>query len=205
MASRWFPGGQVSVRPRTGWIFLFFTTLVTVPVFVAAFVPLRATTAAIAVTALTLTATAYIYFVAPRVVVGEDAIRVENSWREHVVPWGALVDIETRFNLTLVTTTGKIHPQAAPSPGGLSAMRSRRDPDRATAHVKGQRAGAVRPGDLPSSLSGSLAAVIRGHWQDLDEAGSLEPGETPTTSPRVMHLALTLGGLALSFVLWLLA
>ncbi len=205
MASRWFPSGQVSVRPRTGWIFLFFTALVTVPVFIGAFVPLRATTAAIAVTALTLTVAAYIYFVAPRVVVGEDAIRVENSWREHVVPWGALVDIETRFNLTLVTTTGKIHAQAAPSPGGLSVMRSRPDRDRATARVNGQRAGAVRPGDLPSSRSGSLAAVIRGHWQDLDEAGSLDPDDTPTTSPRVTHLALTLGGLALSLVLWLLA
>lgn len=205
MASRWFPGGQVSVRPRTGWVFLFFTALVTVPIVIAAFVPLRATTAAIAVTALTLTVIAYIYFVAPRVVVGEDSIRVENSWREHVVPWGAIVDIETRFNLTLVTSTGRIHAQAAPSPGGLSAMRSHPDPDRATARVSAQRAGAVRPGDLPSSLSGSLALVIRGHWQDLVEAGSLNPGDAPTTSPRVTHLALTLGGLALSIVLWLLA
>ena len=205
MASRWFPDGPLRVRPRTGWVFLFFTSLVTVPVLVAGFVPVRSSTAAIAATALTLTVTAYIYFVAPRVVVDEDAIRVENSWREHVVPWGALVDVETRFNLTLVTTQGRVHAQAAPSPGGLSAMRNRPDPDAATARVSARHGGAVRPGDLPNSLSGALAAVIRGHWQDLVEAGSLDHGETPTTSLRVTHLALTLGGSALSVVFWLLA
>lgn len=205
MASRWFPDGPISVRPRTGWVFLFFTMLVTAPVGIAAFVPVRSTTAAMAVTALVLTAIAYIYFVAPRVVVGEDVIRVENSWREHVVPWGALVDVETRFSLTLVTAQGRIHAQAAPGPSGLMAMRGRPDHDAATARVNAQRSGPVHPGDVPNSLSGSLAAVIRGHCQDLLEADALETGEQARTSPRVTHLALTLGGLALATVLWLLA
>ena len=204
MPSRWFPEGPITVRPRTGWVFLFFTMLVTVPVGIAAFVPLRSTTAAIATTALVLTVVAYIYFVAPRVVVGEDAIRVENSWREHVVPWGALLDVETRFSLTLVTAQGRIHAQAAPAPAGLISRRSRPDEAAAGPPTSPPRSGPVGPGDLPNSLSGALAAVIRGHWQDLVEAGTLVPGEPATTSPRVIHLALTLGGSALAMVLWLL-
>ncbi|MCA1782666.1 MAG: PH domain-containing protein [Dermatophilaceae bacterium] len=205
MASRWLSGGPVVARPRTGWVFVFFTMLVTVPIFASAFMPVRSSSAAIATTAMAITVIAYIYFVAPRVVVDEEAVRVENSWRSHVVPWGAIIEVETRFNLTLVTPQGAVHAQAAPSPGGLSAMRSRPDPDRATTRVQAQRGGAVRPGDLPSSLSGSLALVIRGHWQDLVEAGSLDTAARLTTTPRLTHLALTLGGLALSAVLWLLA
>ena len=205
MASRWLPEGPIRVRPRTGWSFLACTVLVTGPVLVGSFLPVRPTTPAIATFALSATAIAYIYFVAPRIVVAEDAIRVQNSWREHVVPWGALVDIETRFNLTLVTPEGRVHVQAAPSPGGLTAMRSRPDHDRATTRATGRAGGAARPGDLPSSLSGALAAVIRGHWQDLVESGAIDPGQRVETSPRVTHLALSIGGPALGLVLWLLA
>ena len=205
MASRWFPDGPIRVRPRTGWVFLACTLLVTGPVLVSAFTPVRSTTPAIAALALSATALAYIYFVAPRIEVGEDAIRVQNSWREHVVPWGSLVDVETRFNLTLVTAEGSVHVQAAPSPGGLTAMRSRPDRDRATTRATDHGGGAVRPGDLPSSLSGALAAVIRGHWQDLVEAGAIDPGQRVQTSPRVTHLSLSIGGPALALVLWLLA
>lgn len=205
MTSRWFPDGPIRVRPRTGWVFLACTLIVTGPVLVSAFQPVRSTTPAIAVLAVSMTAIAYIYFVAPRIVVDEDAILVQNSWREHVIPWGALVDIETRFNLTLVTADSRVHVQAAPSPGGLTAMRSRPDRDRATTRATGPGSRAVRPGDLPSSLSGALAAVIRGHWQDLVEAGAIDTGERVQTSPRVTHLSLSIGGPALALVLWLLA
>jgi hypothetical protein len=205
MTSRWFPEGPISVRPRSGWVFLFFTMLVTVPVGVAAFFPPRSTTAALATTALVVTVIAYIYFVAPRVVVGEDAIRVENAWREHVVPWGALVDVETRFTLTLVTAQGRIHAQAAPGPSGLTARRRSPDEEIATERVGSQGPGAVHSGHQPTSLSLALASVIRGHRRDLVEAGALDPGEPVTTSPRVTHLALTLGGLALVLLLWLVA
>ena len=205
MASRWLPDGPIRVRPKTGWVFLACTMIVTGPVFVAAFMPVRPTTPAIATLALSATAVAYIYFVAPRIVVAEEAIRVQNSWREHVVPWGALVDIETRFNLTLVTPEGRVHVQAAPSPGGLTAMRSRPDRDRATTRATGHAGGAARPGDLPSSLSGALAAVIRGHWQDLVETGAIGTDYRVQTAARVTHLALSIGGPALALVLWLLA
>lgn len=207
MTSRPLPTGSLTVRPRAGWVFLFFTMLVTGPVLVAAFVPVRATTAAIAVTAVALTVLSYIYFVAPRVVVAEDAIRVENPWRTHVVPWGSLVDVETRFDLTLVTTRGKVHVQAAPTPSARSAMRGRVDP--AGAGV-GAGAGARRGGGAPGAAStgndaASVADVILERWQDLLASGTLDEAAEPVTTPRVTHLALTLGGLALAAVLWLLA
>ncbi|HHU10376.1 MAG TPA: PH domain-containing protein [Intrasporangiaceae bacterium] len=205
MASRWLSNGPISIRHRVGWVFVGFTLLVTGPVFAAAFVPVRPTTAAIAVTAIVLTVISYIYFVAPRIVVAEEAIRVENSWREHTVPWGALIDVDTRFQLTLLTAQGAVHVQAAPSPGGFSAMRAKADEDFATSRVSRQRGGALRPGDLPNSPSGALASVIRGHWQDLVESGAIDTAQVSATRLRVAHLVLTLGGVALAVILWVLA
>ena len=84
-------------------------------------------------------------------------------------------------------------------------MRSRPAQDRATTRATGPAGGAARPGDLPSSLSGALAAVIRGHWQDLVETGAIGTDHRVQTTARVTHLALSIGGPALALVLWLLA
>lgn len=186
MASRRLPTGPVTARPRSGWVFLGFTLLVTVSFLMAAFAPVRSSTPALATLAVVVSAIAYIYFVAPRLVIDDEAIRVENSWRTHVVPWGALVEVETRFGLVLVTAQGTVHVQAAPSPG-LSALRRGGDPDRGTG----------RPG--------SPATLIRDHWQALRDAGALDPSAEVTTRPRVTHLSLTWGGAALAAVLWVLA
>lgn len=205
MASRWFPRGPVQARHRSGWVFVVLVLVVAVPTVIGAFMPVTRLTAAVVATALVAVAIAYVYFVAPRITIDEEAITVDNPWRRHVVPWGALVDVSTRFHLTLVTADGPVHALAAPSPGGFSAMRAKPDQDSRTARVHRQGAGGVRPGDLPNHSSGQLATVVRGHWQDRVEAGNLDPSEVATTTPRVGNLVLTLGGLALVVALWLLA
>ena len=186
MASRRLPTGPVTVRTRSGWVLLGFTLLVTVSFLLAAFSPVRSTTPALATAAVVVSVIAYIYFVAPRLVIADDAVRVENSWRTHVVPWGAIVGVETRFGLALVTSEGTVHVQAAPSPG-LRAMRRGAEPERSTGEP------------------GSPATLIRDHWQGLRDDGALDPDAEVTTLPRVTHLSLTWGGPALAAVLWLLA
>lgn len=192
-------------QARSGWVFLAATLLITVPILVSAFLPVRPASLAVAVSALVVSAIAYIYFVSPKVTVTDESILVQNPWREHTVPWGALIDVDTRFQLTLVTPQGRVHALGAPSPGGFSAMRAKPDRDRTTREVQTRQAGGMRPGDLPGSASGSMALVIRGHWQDLVEAGTINTSEKLSTRPRVVHLAVTLGGLALVGGLWLLA
>lgn len=179
--------------------------VVALPTAVGAFLPVTRLTAAVVVTALVAVAITYVYFVAPRITIAEEAITVDNPWRSHVIPWGALIDVNTRFHLTLVTAEGPVHALAAPSPGGFAAMRSKPDQDARTGRVHRQGAGGVRPGDLPNHSSGQLAAVIRGHWQDRVEAEDLDTSEVATSAPRVINLVVTLGGLALVLVLWLLA
>ena len=179
--------------------------VVAIPTTVGAFTPVTRLTAAVVATALLAVAITYLYFVGPRITIAEEAITVDNPWRRHVIPWGALIDINTRFHLTLVTAQGPVHALAAPSPGGFSAMRSKPDQDARTGRVHRQGAGGMRPGDLPNHGSGQLAAVVRGHWQDRVEAGDLDTAAVMTTSPRVGNLVVTLGGLVLVGVLWLLA
>lgn len=203
MTSQTLSEEPITVRHGTGWVFLGFTMLVTVPVLLAAFAPVRSSTPALAVTALAVTVTAYVYFVAPRVIVSPAGITVENSWREHVIPWGALVDVETRFDLTLVTSQGRVHAQAAPTPGLMSGLRRRPDPGRPPG-AAGPAPGRARPGGASPSVSEALAEVIRDHLAALGAAGALDRTQRPVTTLRVTSLALTAGGLALAVVLWLL-
>lgn len=203
MASRWFPHGEVRVRNGTGWVFVALVALVAMPTAAAAVPQGAALGALVLVTAVTAIVIAYIYFVTPEVVASEEAIRVTNPWRRHIVPWGALIDVDTRFALTLVTPQTRVHALGAPSPGGFSAMRSKADRDSATRRIQRQRAGLVRPGDLPATQSGALAAVIRGHLSDLVEAGRLQTDEQVETTVRIGSLAVTGGLLALTALLWL--
>lgn len=203
MASRWFPHGPVRSQRRAGWVFVALVLVVAVPTAVGAFLPVTSRTAAVLASAVVAVTIAYLYFVSPSMTITEDAITVENPWRRHVVPWGALVDVNTRFQLTLVTPDEEVHVLAAPSPGGFSAMRAKPEGDSRTARVSRQSGAGVRAGDLPGHTSGQLAAVIRGHWQDRVEAGDLDHTERASVQPRWLRLALTLGGLALVAALWL--
>lgn len=203
MVSRWFPHGEVRVRNRTGWVFVALVALVATPAATAAVTQDAGLGASVVVTAVTAVVVAYIYFVTPEVVASEESIRVTNPWRRHVVPWGAVIDVDTRFSLTLVTPQTRVHALGAPSPGGFSAMRSKADRDSATRRIQRQRAGLVRPGDLPATQSGALAAVIRGHLSDLVEAGRLQTGERVQTTTRIGPLAVTGGLLSLTALLWL--
>lgn len=205
MASRWLPEGRVRVRNTGGWLFVVLVGLVAVPVAVTTLLDPGPLTAAIVVTALTAVVLAHQYFVSPQVVVTEEEILVENPWRRHVVPWGSLIDVDTRFNLTLVTPAVRVSAFGAPSPGGFSAMRSKGDRDAATRRALRQQAGQLRAGDLPSNRSGALAAVIRGHWRDRVETGDLDTSEAVTTTPRRGALMVTGGLLSLTALLWLLA
>lgn len=203
MAHRWLPDGPIRSQRRSGWVFVALVLVVAGPMTYGSFTPATGRTPALVASAALAVTLAYIYFVSPVIVVAEEAITVENPWRCHVVPWGSLIDVNTRFQLTLVTPQGEVHALAAPSPGGFSAMRAKPDADARTERIRRQSAGGIRAGDLPAQVSGQIAAVIRGHWQDRVEAGDLDHSEVATTTPRVVHLVITLGGLVVVAILWL--
>lgn len=119
----------------------------------------------------------------PCVVVSDAGVRLVNVTRTIEVPWPALLDVETRYALTLVTAYGKFAAWAAPAPGAGSAlrtsMRSRR------AHDADEQVESSLMGDLAGTSSGDAAMIVRRRWERLRDAGYLDDPKLEFEEPPV--------------------
>ncbi|MDO4898705.1 MAG: PH domain-containing protein [Rothia sp. (in: high G+C Gram-positive bacteria)] len=119
-----------------------------------------------------------------RLVVGEKELTVINPFVTHTVNYAALIDISTRYHLTLVTPEKKYQAFGIPASGMVAGLRARpEDLDRLPAITHGGAEG-VRTSDLPNSLAGSVALVVRGYWQEQVEDDALT-GITPAQSSKL--------------------
>lgn len=121
----------------------------------------------------------------PAVVVHDGGVTLENPFRSVLVPWAALVHVDTRFALTLVTAENSYTSWAAPAPGiwgGRNAGPADLQGLPATTYGPGK---SVRPGDLKSTDSGQAARLVRARWQELAESGELKAGDAATTAVQV--------------------
>ncbi|MGP3536169.1 PH domain-containing protein [Microbacterium sp. RD1] len=109
---------------------------------------------------------------APYIAVDDDEVHVANIVAEYRVPWAALIHVDTRYALQLHTPGRRISATGAPAPGALGAVRAAR----AERRSESPTAPGVRPGDLPSTDSGSAAALVRGRWEQLRDSGRIELG-----------------------------
>ncbi|MDQ0238219.1 PH domain-containing protein [Arthrobacter bambusae] len=127
----------------------------------------------------------WLLFWRPVVVVRDSGVALENPFRTIDVPWDALVQVDTRYALTLVTPRKKYPAWAAPAPGIWGGRNARPE------HLKGLPgttygpSSSVRPGDLKNTDSGAAAILVRTRWQDLVEAGRVEPGRAEDASVTV--------------------
>jgi hypothetical protein len=143
----------------------------------------------------------------PAVVVHDGGVTLENPFRSVLVPWAALVHVDTRFALTLVTAEKSYTSWAAPAPG-IWGGRNARPGDLqglpATTYGPGK---SVRPGDLKSTDSGQAAQLVRARWQALVESGDLAAGDAATTAVQVTHrwAAVAAGVLLLAASVWAVA
>jgi hypothetical protein len=132
----------------------------------------------------------------PRVVVDDDGVEVVNVFHTAIVPWAALVNVETRFALTLVTPRRRVAAWAAPAPGRAGVALARRSEQRhgsaAVTPVSGP--GERNAGDLLTTESGDAAYIVREHWDGLREAGRLELGQADTIAVPVRLHVLTIVG-----------
>jgi hypothetical protein len=117
----------------------------------------------------------------PELVVSDDGIAVTNPFRCVQVPWNALVNIDTKFALTLFTPGRKIEVWVAPSPGRSFGYRSAAVAEREIRRTAPHSTNRVRPGDLPTSESGAAAEVVRSRWELLQVSGQIEAGIADTT------------------------
>jgi hypothetical protein len=121
----------------------------------------------------------------PQVIVGDQEVVIVNVLRTIVVPWPALIDVDTKYSLSLRTPRGNYAAWAAPAPGRTSLAIARRAERRhgSSAQVPAI-GGRSRPGDLITTESGEAAYLVRERWNKLVESGAIEAGiadSTPVT------------------------
>lgn len=131
----------------------------------------------------------WLVFYKPYVQVADSGIHVVNPLRTYDVPWGALVDIRTRFTCTLITPNAVVEVFAAPGPGRHVAASSTAADLRRPGRGRGSQQLPMDVGELPRSASGTVAGVVRRRWQELVETDRLEPGladviEVPRSTDR---------------------
>jgi hypothetical protein len=107
----------------------------------------------------------------PQVRVDDHGVTLVNVWHRVDVPWGALIGIETKWALTLVTPQRRYRAWAAPAPG-RSVMRN----EHPNTHRLRDAAigGEIRPGDLPHVDSGAAANLVRERWTAVRKSGALD-------------------------------
>lgn len=130
---------------------------------------------------------AWLLLANPHVRVDDSAITVVNPLRTFVVDLQSIVDVATKFALTVETAHETVVAWSAPAPGGrdhvLGAREGRRCPEAGAVPRSAIRAdGTVAPGDLPGSGSGDAAAVLRRRWESARAAGVLD--DLPITGVR---------------------
>lgn len=109
----------------------------------------------------------------PYVAAGPDGVQLRNVTHTVIIPWAALIHVDTRYALTLHTPGRRFVAWSAPAPGRLTSMRvSRTDAGREARLVGGD----LRPSDMIGTDSGDAAAVVREQWEARIKAESFPVG-----------------------------
>ena len=109
----------------------------------------------------------------PYVRVGDAGVTLRNVTHTVLVPWEALVHVETRYALTLRTPSGAFSAWAAPAPGLVGSLTARRRHGDRESRASGE---ALRAGDLIGTESGDAALVVREQWRRRLDAGAVATG-----------------------------
>jgi hypothetical protein len=125
----------------------------------------------------------------PKLTVREDGVEIVDFFRTSLVPWTTIIDVQTRWALTLVTPHGKYRASVAPAPGARGRYRM----GRASTQSEVGRDGGVLASSALGSDSGDAAAIVRAAWRERLDAGRIELGRADADRPRS-----TLHGLVLA-------
>ncbi len=115
----------------------------------------------------------YALYWRPRMEIHGFGVRIINPLRTVDIPWAQIIDVRTRFTVTVVTETGSHSCFALPAAGPGSALRSGTQ-GVTQAHPLARADGSVRTGDLAGTRSGAAANDIRTLWQRKIDTGELD-------------------------------
>ena len=131
---------------------------------------------------------AWILFWSPSVTIAPSGVTIRNLLRSYDVSWPAIQRVDTKFALTIFTTTMKIVAWSAPQPDRFTALRTSRAEIRHLPESSYGVGGSIRPGDLPGSASGLAALYVRRYWEQLRDAGYLDAGVVEGTGVKTHWL-----------------
>ncbi|NJC23039.1 hypothetical protein BJ994_002115 [Arthrobacter pigmenti] len=181
MTSPTGPAQRIVFRPRSSkWIIAIAGTVIGIGLVgsvVTSGLPALVTSAPL----LTVGAAAWWLFWYPYVAVGPTAVELRNPLRTFEVPWAALIHVDTKYALKLVTPGGSFTAWAAPAPGIRGTHTGK--PEHMQ-HLPGSSYGAggsVRPGDLRNTDSGMAALLVRTEWERQVESGLIDVDTTEQT------------------------
>ncbi len=117
----------------------------------------------------------------PRLDITEHEVTARNVFTTVHVPWHSIERIDTKYALTLYTTTRKVTVWASPAPTRYAAQVGATGDARLAASIAGTN---PRPGDLLDTQSGAAAFVIRRHLDDLREDGLLHASAADDATVR---------------------
>ncbi|AUG29298.1 MULTISPECIES: hypothetical protein [Microbacterium] len=129
----------------------------------------------------------------PRIHWDDAAITLVNPYATVEIPWTIVVDIDTRFALTVVTPGRRYRSSAAPAAGALTRPRGGRD-----SLGPHQEGGVLRKSDALGTDSGDAAYIVRGVWSALVEQERIPLGRA--ASDRA-HTRVHVGAIALTVLL----
>ncbi|MEB7503521.1 PH domain-containing protein [Arthrobacter koreensis] len=121
----------------------------------------------------------------PSVRVSELGVRLDNPFRTVEVPWAALIHVDTKYALKLVTPKGSYTAWAAPAPGVWGTHAGKPEHLRNLPGTTYGAGGSVRPGDLSHTDSGQAARLVRERWEVLVNAGRIDPDQTDAARAAV--------------------
>ncbi|QCR18843.1 hypothetical protein C1N71_04765 [Agrococcus sp. SGAir0287] len=147
----------------------------------------------------------------PYVAVDADGVTVRNVLSTRRVPFDALVDVSTRWSVTLRTPRGAVPVFVAPQPSRISAWGAERRVRReGSPDERARLERVVHVGDVPGTESGDVAALVRDRWQRALDEGRVAVGDADDVAvSRTWHVATiavaTLAVVAAPVAAWLIA
>jgi hypothetical protein len=105
--------------------------------------------------------------------VDDAGVHVRNVTHTVDIPWEALIHIDTKHALTLLTPGQRFTVWSAPAPGMMTSQIISRRPLNREARAVGDN---PRTGDLLGSDSGDAAMLVRDEWQRRVDAGLVSLG-----------------------------
>jgi hypothetical protein len=113
----------------------------------------------------------------PAIVVEDDGVTLVNQFHTVVIPWAMIIDVETKWSMTIVTPGHRYRGSAAPAPGAVYR------PNMSGASRTGRVVdGSISKADAPGTDSGDAATIVRRRLRAMADAGTLPIGQAGSMS-----------------------